>query len=270
VSTHIGYAFRFNDGISLDAAIELCWNLRPRMRKAQLDKLAKNFAQIAETKLIDKLRFGRQDKRTPLNYAIDAWRAAQKETEPHRRYSWDVQADVMLYRIGPATQQIILGKSLTGSGVFHNLIMRNLPVKDYHYQNQTDKPSHISNDKWALRASHWAEALPGLGVPMDHGIMVRLGYSEPPWPEMKAILRYLGVEAMIERQAKRLVVNDRASAIGAARSTTKRMGGTFTSVLRVHEDAVAWSKTDEGQRAILEEQARLRAVLPAKITKDDL
>lgn len=44
--------------------------------------------------------------------------------------------------------------------------------KDYHYQNQTDKPDDVSEGEWEERKRHWDIMLPGLGVILRHGLQV--------------------------------------------------------------------------------------------------
>jgi hypothetical protein len=176
MSMGVGQALRFKPHVTLEQAIELCWELRPKCRKAQADHLAKQFARVCEAILIQKYRYKHEVKEKPLEAATTAWRQVCSK-EDQQRYSWDTRFDIMLYRIEcPETHEtILLSKSAVGQNHFHTLLARNLPARDYHYQNSTDKPSHISNANWRLRRKHWEEALPGIGVPADNGLLHPFG-----------------------------------------------------------------------------------------------
>jgi hypothetical protein len=264
---------RFNDGISLDAAIQLCFALRPKARKAQTRYLAQRYAQIAELQLINKYRFGHTLKYGPLSTAWHEQLDAQRKPEHDMDcQDWSTTIDIMLYPIECPVNGgfVLLGKSSVGQGTFHNLIMRNLPVKDWHYQDSSDRPSHINAATWRLRRKQWEEALPGAGVPIDNGLSIRLGLSNPETPSVLSILRYLRIEDIVERQARRIVVNDRAAAIAAANPTVTGGGFSLKRVMDNHNAAMKYLNSAEGMQAVVEEAYRLGRMLPNPLQKEHL
>ena len=51
-------------------------------------------------------------------------------------------------------------------------------ISDYHYQNQTDRPEHISKKEWNKRYKDWMEVMP-TGVPRDTGMVINItGYDD--------------------------------------------------------------------------------------------
>lgn len=61
-----------------------------------------------------------------------------------------------------------------------------LPLIDYHYQNQTDKPSDISNYAWNTRKNVWDAAIGPDYIPANHGFSVNFKPSSlfPPFGNM--------------------------------------------------------------------------------------
>lgn len=45
---------------------------------------------------------------------------------------------------------------------------------EYGYWNNTDPPSNVSASEWEQRKLDWTEALPGVGVPREHGIVIKV------------------------------------------------------------------------------------------------
>lgn len=50
--------------------------------------------------------------------------------------------------------------------------------RDYHYQNQTDKPDDISDEDWSRRESDWEKAIGPDYFPLHHGFAVQLFDTE--------------------------------------------------------------------------------------------
>lgn len=63
-------------------------------------------------------------------------------------------------------------------------IWETLPfIKDYHYQDQTDRPDEISSGAWRRRMEDWDRVLggDGWGSPVDNGYIFRIKEREIPW-----------------------------------------------------------------------------------------
>lgn len=268
----VGNAMRFTHS-DLQLAIEQVTALREKARKAQMAHLTTQYVKIVEWQLIKKFRFKHELQHSPMSKAfnkqMDAKRKPLIDASCHK---WDTTFDLMLYRITcPVTgEPVLLGKSIVGQGAFHNLLMRNLPVRDYHYQDRSDKPSHIKAADWRLRRKQWEEALPGIGVPMDNGLMIRLGLSDPPWPETQAVLRRLKVADLIERYSRRIIRMDRMAAIQATIPPAPKGSFSLGPIMRASRESDEYMNTVEGMKALVEEQFRLAACLPNPLKKEHI
>ena len=59
---------------------------------------------------------------------------------------------------------------LFGNQNLINMIEQQDIVKDYHYQNQTDKPDEISDKEWDERCMDWNDAIGPDYIPINHGL----------------------------------------------------------------------------------------------------
>lgn len=74
-----------------------------------------------------------------------------------------------------------------GNRDFQSIIEEILPVSDYHYQNQTDRPENISKSQWKTRAKDWEEAIGPDYTPINHGIVMELHKQNSYIPRIKQI-----------------------------------------------------------------------------------
>lgn len=49
-------------------------------------------------------------------------------------------------------------------------LVRSFRGKDYHYQNQTDKPDDVTEAQWRAREQVWKKLLPGAGIPAENAL----------------------------------------------------------------------------------------------------
>ena len=56
-----------------------------------------------------------------------------------------------------------------GNNILCQVLINNLELLDYHYQNQTDKPDDISNKAWETRRKVWDSAIGPDYIPINHG-----------------------------------------------------------------------------------------------------
>lgn len=78
-----------------------------------------------------------------------------------------------------------------GNSDLMQIAVDSLPLIDYHYQNQTDKPSNISNYAWNTRKNVWDAAIGPDYIPANHGFSVNFKPSSlfplnlfPPFDNM--------------------------------------------------------------------------------------
>jgi hypothetical protein len=87
----------------------------------------------------------------------------------------------------------------------------NLPfVKDYHYQDQTDRPDEISSGAWRRREKDWEKVLGGTGwgKPVDNGYIYQIKDREIPWYR-KRFDHDLQSFIPTERSRKKKIIHDR-------------------------------------------------------------
>lgn len=56
----------------------------------------------------------------------------------------------------------------------HKKLFETEEFEDYGYWNNVDAPKNICDEEWARRKEDWNEALPGIGVPRDCGMLFKI------------------------------------------------------------------------------------------------
>ena len=91
-------------------------------------------------------------------------------------------------------------------------LLKNPTFSDYSYWNNTDQPNDITNDEWNERKKNWKEALPGLGIPKEHGIVINIldaKYDLIPYNgDFGAIMNYMIPDDELTKKVARHVVRD--------------------------------------------------------------
>ena len=84
-------------------------------------------------------------------------------------------------------------------------------VKDYHYQNQTDRPDDISQKEWSRRRKDWDIVMP-TGIPREDGTVVEISQK---WDIQKDLFYMNGKTAMeyIESKESRVARKAKAKTI---------------------------------------------------------
>lgn len=83
--------------------------------------------------------------------------------------SHDFKSDIQIF---PMENRILL--MYFGSSEGQKVIETLMPVKDYHYQNQTDRPFGISEKEWNRRCTDWDNVIGPDYIPANHGFSVKL------------------------------------------------------------------------------------------------
>lgn len=109
------------------------------------------------------------DAKRPLYSAKDAIIKESKEDGNHYSYT-DYKFDIVVI---PLTRKTTLGLHYNSHREFETALGDKEWYCDYHYQNQTDQPSTISNKKWRQRKKDWDKAL-GWDAPANRGFMISL------------------------------------------------------------------------------------------------
>lgn len=137
--------------------------LAERTAKAMLDKAWENAISMAVHNLdMDALVLNEYD--TPNEHAAPVRNMLDPDSVPSVR-TWFIRS--------PENGRVYCVGADWGAG--YNVVQEFAKThgwKDYHYQNQTDKPDDVSEEEWEERERHWDIMLPGLGVILRHGLQV--------------------------------------------------------------------------------------------------
>lgn len=104
-----------------------------------------------------------------LNYVMN-------EIDEYRQYGnssrleFPVELKVILHPISGK----ILGTDCSTCGELTDLLFKSGLIKEYHYQNQTDKPRQISERQWKIRSDDWDLVFKNIDIPIYSGMMVTI------------------------------------------------------------------------------------------------
>lgn len=95
----------------------------------------------------------------------------------------DTKNEIVLFSLNQNTMLILCFGSVltnlmqnivyTSDNPEYNNIRNTYHIRDYHYQNQTDKPDDISDTAWDKRCHNWDKVMPS-GIPSKDGICITL------------------------------------------------------------------------------------------------
>ena len=108
----------------------------------------------------------------------------------------------------------ILALPYANNDVLHDVFFKREEFVDYGYWNNTDPPEELSEEEWEQRKKDWDEALPGIGIPMNNGIVLRIvdaihDVIDPHVYYVKDdFMRFLKNDSeLVEKVAKRTIIN---------------------------------------------------------------
>lgn len=81
-------------------------------------------------------------------------------------------------QIIPTGRKILV--MLFGTKELQDIIENSLPLEDYHYQNQTDRPDYITARNWKQREKTWDKAIGPDYIPVNHGFSVDFNLNNLP------------------------------------------------------------------------------------------
>lgn len=119
-------------------------------------------------------------------------------------YPYDVKCEIGVIPLKTKT----LGYLINHMNEHRALFLKQRWVKEYHYQNQTDRPDEITAEEWRIRRYDWDKALPGAGRLSDEAFFFELCSSDFPWDLSFRDIDYRMVNPT-EKRARNLAV-DRA------------------------------------------------------------
>ena len=93
--------------------------------------------------------------------------AAKDKSNEFNYFSQLMKSEICVYSVARKIIFMYFGGTEYGQYIASQPI-----VDDYHYQNQTDRPSDISENSWMRRRDNWDTAIGPDYIPANHGITV--------------------------------------------------------------------------------------------------
>lgn len=131
-------------------------------------------------------------------------------------------------------------------------------VKDYHYQNQTNRPQDISARQWLNRKKDWNLALPGPGIPSENGLTFILCSDHIRPPDFVDFAPYIPpLNERAQTCAREVVLNKKFQA------------STNSDPFPKYQEALKFLQTDAGLAQLEQTYQEVLAQLIPHISKDD-
>ena len=134
------------------------------------------------------------------NVMFNFWEKTNKAMSSVRRSpGFDYKAEVQIF---PLKDKILM--LFFGEGNLEQILELENDIKDYHFQNQCDKPNNITEEDWNQRYEDWKNAMPSM-IPSKTGFTVSL-FIENDLPfELSDILSKETLEQDKINMEKRLI-----------------------------------------------------------------
>lgn len=197
--------------------------------------------------------------RTLLGAAMDEVkkRIHQIKVSSSRDPEVDPQFELMFIPMKDKTLALLY----TEQKAFKKLWESTRGVKDYHYQNSTDKPNSISAKEWKQRRNNWEEVL-GNSPPIKRGVIATIisdGDHPYEYPESLDGIKFRSFEDRVHEHAKSRVAFKRME-------DTKDITERGSSSLSGYFESLEWLKTPEGEKQLNEMKAKIANILEKDIT----
>lgn len=135
------------------------------------------------------------------------------------------------------------------------LWMRQAGIRDFSYQNSTDRPGSIPAREWRLREETWDRIMP-TGIPARHGFSSRIFETRVDRPRRDALRFQPALDGRKLHIARDIHMT----------RTIMKAGGHKDMEFGLLMQAAARSNTDEGRREVQDIADALR--LPRRITQE--
>lgn len=145
-----------------------------RMAMSRLDKMA-----------LDDTMQKLSAKEVKIQVRDEAMNALEKaERSATYNYPWDITVNLTVIPLQGKTLALFYAHMKPYVELWQSFKW----VKDYHYQNQVDKPEEIPDEEWETRKQDWELALPGAGIPALEGFSIDICDGRFPydlkWPKI--------------------------------------------------------------------------------------
>jgi len=166
MSTKINHGVILKGFKSLDQAYAWCSKKKPRLAKLSIqileEKIAADYLELIDNLTIKNYKNALvkefknvKYKDNPYSFIVDRVKEqiekAEKSENRSESYGYDLSISIDLFKVG---NKVI--------GLYHSVdqklikgLLRDKNLKDYHYQNSTDRPEDISQKEWKQREKDW-------------------------------------------------------------------------------------------------------------------
>jgi len=184
MSTKIYNGIIFTKKMSLVSLKKEIDNLRPKVTEL-VRKMYNSFAGAYIARIIDMKTFKlftkdqieefKNRNLCPITHSF--FRLCERTDEIKKTSTRDPEVDFDLSMVVfPVTGSKLLGMYFCEKKELEDILFRELPIKEYHYQDSTDRPEDISDKEWSRRERDWDKALGGNGyaIPAEAGFTIQI------------------------------------------------------------------------------------------------
>lgn len=196
-----GWLFTGRDR-SLANVSRLMAELRKRVEEAAKELAAAVMASRAAF-IVDYRAIGKEPCVYPDNKPVKSWERplsaahmeliesySKRHRDDHNPMLGKFDLDFKIVFVPAGNRLLML--TYPGYDVYLLLFKEVFPVREYHYQNQTDRPEEISAREWRRRRIAWDEAFAHESVPSVAGFTAEcLGLYGVPAPDKATIRKHL-------------------------------------------------------------------------------
>jgi len=264
MSTKIYNGYKFKKAPDLNGVHEFCLKLRDKV-KPIAEKL---YVQTLLTLMVgtyDRNQFGFYDESMyfigngDLYWGVEQYlfaRMQELKSSQRRDPAIDFEFEICIL---PKKGGEVLILLYTEQPLLKKAFSSMDEIEDYHYQDQSDKPNKISNEKWKKREDDWCHVLggDGWGVPSEYG------FTYKPYVEDRFV-----VIGMDKKERKRIMkyvpsISLRANAIARQQEMNQWYADNPPIVNEKGTDKyweyMAYTKTDDHKKSMTE---RIETITP--------
>lgn len=160
----------------------------------------------------------------------------------------------------PASRNSVIGMYFTEASPLAKLWLHWPGVRDYHYQNQTDRPEYLIQRAWNDRATTWERVL------RDHGALftaeiVPVRFA-PDYESLAHVPRFFpSLESRLERLARERVASDRMRRLRHQQRLTPTQQLRWTEVMA----SMRFAAKPEAEPLRAQNRARFARQLPTDL-----
>jgi len=254
MSTRIGWAFvvGITDATELARLVD---DFRERLEPIRRRDHARLLAQRTTLSIDRHVAQGKEWPRSPLSKAYRAIDEAGRESDVTQRRAVFEDFGFEISLIPDAETRSTYGMLHAERTDWKRLWMRQEGIREFGYQNASDRPDGITAAEWRLRERTWDRIMP-TGVPARHGFSARLFGTRIDWPRTDALRFQPSLASRKLHIAKDIHIGRRMEEAGVGPEMD------FGVIMR----AAARANTPDGRKEV--EDIASTLLLPRRITRE--